>query len=247
MTVARRRAWLFVALVSAASASAAAQPLACASIRPGETAALAAARITGDARNRYAEWFQIVDPATRQVMAKSQYGLVRAGWSACIVDVRPRPASFAGTMAAAASTLDAIDSTYLSWALLVLLIAVAIHGADDYVTERRAVARLLTTFGETFVREFERPLVRSQPSGRVIDARLRLTPHRSRVDVLLAPRDGRPYPNLADHRKNLEYDVRRVLQLMQDPPFIPQPMRAEGRWVVVPFQLKVNPRQAGDR
>ena len=247
MTVDRRRALVLVAVISATSASASAQALACSPIRPGETAALAAARITGDARNRQAEWFQIFDPSSRQVMAKSQYGLVRAGWAACIVDVRPRPASFAGTMAAAASTLDAIDSTYLSWVLLVLLIAVAIHGADDYVTERRAVARLLTNFGETFVREFERPLVRSQPSGRVIDARLRLNPHRSRVDVLLAPRDGRPYPNLADHRKNVEYDVGRVLQLMKDPPFVQQPMHAEGRWVVVPFHLKVNPGQAGDR
>jgi hypothetical protein len=63
--------------------------------------------------------------------------------------------------------------------------------------------------------------------------------------VLLAPRDGRRYPNLADHRKNVEYDVTRVLQLMKDPPFVQGEMYTQGRWVVVPFQLKANPGQAG--
>ena len=151
------------------------------------------------------------------------------------------------TLAAAATTLDRIDSTYISWVLLVLLISLAIHGTDDYVSDRRAVLRLLTSFGDTFVNEFDRPLVRSHPSDRVIDSRLRVSPHRSRIDVLLAPRDGRPYPNLADHRKNVEYDVLRVLHRMNDPPLVQGPMYAQGRWVVVPFQLKVNDGQAGGR
>jgi hypothetical protein len=81
----------------------------------------------------------------------------------------------------------------------------------------------------------------------VIDSRLRFSPHRWRVDVLLAPRAGRLYPNLADHRKNVEYDVWRVLRAMNDPPFVQEPMYTQGRWVVVPFQLKANPGQAGGR
>lgn len=198
-----RRALLLVAIVSAASHSAAAQRLACAPIRPGETA--------------------------------------------CIANGRPRPASIAVTLAAAARTVDRADSTYVSWLFLVLLISLAIHGTNDYVSERRAVIRLLTSFGETFVNEFDRPLVRSHPSDRVVDSRLRVSPHRSRIEVLLAPRDGRPYPNLADHRKNVEYDVWRVLHRMNDPPFVQGPMYAQGRWVVVPFQLKVNPGQAGGK
>jgi hypothetical protein len=172
---------------------------------------------------------------------------VRPGEIACMVDERPRPASFTSTLAAAARTLDRIDSTYISWILLVVLISLAIHGTDDYVSDRRAVLRLLTSFGDTFVNEFDRPLVRSHPSDRVIDSRLRVSPHRSRIDVLLAPRDGRPYPNLADHRKNVEYDVLRVLHRMNDPPFVQRPMYAQGRWVVVPFQLKVNHGQAGGK
>jgi len=155
--------------------------------------------------------------------------------------------SITATLAAAARTIDRVDSTYVLWAVLALLIAIALRETEDYVGDRRAVLQLLARFGERFVQEFDRPLVRSLPSERVIDSRLRFNPDRSRVEVLLAPREGRAYPNLADHRKNVEYDVARVLRLMKDPPFIPEPMYAQGRWVVVPFQLKVNPGQAGDK
>lgn len=246
MTMNRRRAVLFVAIISAASESAAAQRLACSPIRPGESAARVAARITGDARNRNEPWFQILDPATNRAIPKSRYDLVHAGWIACVYE-RPRPVPIPAALAASSRTLDGLDSTYVSWVLLVLLISLAIHGADDYVSDRRVVRRLLASFGETFVREFDRPLVRAHPSDRVIDSRLRFTPHRSRVEVLLAPCAGRPYPNLADHRKNVEYDVWRVLRAMNDPPFVQEPMYAQGRWVVVPFQLKANPGQAGGR
>jgi hypothetical protein len=155
--------------------------------------------------------------------------------------------SIAATLAASARTIDRVDSTWVLWGVLVLLIAIAIHETGEYVTDRQAVLRLMATFGERFVQEFDRPLVRSLPSERVIDSRLRFNPDRSRVEVLLAPREGRAYPNLADHRKNVEYDVGRVLRLMKDPPFVPEPMYAQGRWVVVPFQLRVNPGQAGDK
>ena len=107
--------------------------------------------------------------------------------------------------------------------------------------------RCLKRFGERFIQEFERPLVPSRPLERVLDSRLRYSAHRARVDVLLAPREGRLYPNLADHRENVEYDVTRVLQVLQDHPFVHGPLFVRGRWVVVPFQLKVNAKQAGAR
>lgn len=138
-----------------------------------------------------------------------------------------------------------MTATIVLWVLFVLVIVLATRDVEDYVSDRRAVHRLLTAFGERFVQEFDRPLFRSHPSERVIDAELRVSPRQSRLEVLLAPRDGRRYPNLADHRKNVEYDVSRVLELMKDPPFVPGPMYAQGRWVVVPFELKVNPGQAG--
>jgi len=65
---------------------AAAQRLLCSTIRPRETAGLAARRITGDAGNTGQAWFQILDPRTRRFVAKSGYGHIRAGWQACIVN-----------------------------------------------------------------------------------------------------------------------------------------------------------------
>src|SRR4029434_4348328 len=56
----------------------------CYSIRARETAAKLARRVTGDARNEYQPWFQIVGSSSRSV-PKSQYDRIRRGWSACIV------------------------------------------------------------------------------------------------------------------------------------------------------------------
>jgi hypothetical protein len=103
----------------------------------------------------------------------------------------------------------------------------------------------LRRFGERFVREFDRPLVRVRPFEPVVEARLRVRPYRAEVHVMLAPRDGRPYPNLVDHQQNVEYDVERVLGVLNDQRFVCGPLQAQGRWVVVPLQLHVNPKQAG--
>lgn len=124
----------------------------------------------------------------------------------------------------------------------VVAIALIISGLNDYVRVRRAA---LSRFGERFVREFDRPLVRSRPSEQVVEARLRIRPYRKQVEVLLAPRGGRPYPNLVDHKQNVEYDVERVLGVLGDHRFVHGPLYAQGRWVVVPLQLQVNPKQAG--
>ena len=139
-----------------------------------------------------------------------------------------------------------MTATLVLWVLLVLLILFGIRDIADYVTDRRAMQQLLTNFGQRFAQEFDRPL-RSSPSERVLDSELRVSPRESRVEVLLAPRDGRRYPNLADHRKNVEYDISRVLELLKNPPFVPGPLYAQGRWVVVPFQLKVHSKQAGGK
>ena len=124
----------------------------------------------------------------------------------------------------------------------VLAIALIASGLHDYVRERTAP---LQRFGERFVHEFARPLVRIRPSEPVVDARLRVRPHRAQVEVLLAPRGGRNYPNLDDHKQNVEYDVERVLRVLKDQRFAHGPLYAQGRWVVVPLHLQVNPKQAG--
>ena len=70
-------------------------------------------------------------------------------------------------------------------------------------------------------------------------------PHRARLDILIAPGGGRHYPNLADHRKNVEYDVERITQCLRDETFLGGPIYAQGPWVVIPFQLKAEAKMEG--
>jgi len=63
--------------------------------------------------------------------------------------------------------------------------------------------------------------------------------------VLIAPGSGRRYPNLSDHRVNVEYDVRRVLRLLDDRLVVTRPLRLEGQWVVVSLRSKADVREAG--
>jgi hypothetical protein len=128
------------------------------------------------------------------------------------------------------------------WIALMVAIALIGSGLHDLLRDRSA---MLTRFGERFVREFDRPLVRVRPLEPVVEARLRVRPHRAQIEVLLAPRGGRPYPNLVDHKQNVEYDVDRVLRVLGDQRFVHGRLYAQGRWVVVPLHLQVNPNQAG--
>ena len=81
-------------------------------------------------------------------------------------------------------------------------------------------------FGARFVQEFARPLshCRGVTAPR---ARLRVSPRRACVEVLLAPGDGGSYPNLADHRGNVEYDVARVMATVAGESFVTAPPYAE--------------------
>ena len=252
-----RRALLVIVTVGAGSENALGQRLACSTIRPGETAAHVAARIAGHPQSRHEPWFQIVDPRARRFIAKAEYDRIHAGWRACIVNepvrrVLPRDRESTLTVGhiadagvAILAMLGRIESTYVVFGVLVVLLGLAALSIDEYMMGRQAVLWHLNRFGNRFIQEFERPLVPSRPFERVIDSRLRCNPHRARVDVLLAPRDGRRYPNLADHKRNVEYDVVRVARLLKDHAFVYGRPYAEGRWVVVPFQVKVSARQAG--
>jgi len=240
MTGGRRGALLLVAsLVTPGHAWA--QAVECAPIRSGETAARVAKRITGAAANQQEPWFQILDPAANRFVAKSQYQRLQPDWKACIVGAPLTHEAARGPLGWSAATLE---SPLVLWSLLALAIAMIASGLHDYV---RARAATLKQFGERFAREFDRPLVRSRPFEPVVEARLRVRPHRARVEVLLAPRGGRPYPNLIDHKQNVEYDVERVLRVLEDRRFVHGPLYAQGRWVVVPLQFQVNPQQAGGK
>ena len=66
------------------------QRITCATIHADETVAAVARRLTGDARNVEAPWFQIVNPTTARRVPKTRYTFIFAGWNACVVD-RPAP------------------------------------------------------------------------------------------------------------------------------------------------------------
>src|SRR5687768_6449790 len=79
-----RCALLFVVTLAATPAAAFSQSSVCHPIRGGESATQLARRITGDGRNKYQPWFQIMDHSSRFI-PKSQYDRIRRGWRACIV------------------------------------------------------------------------------------------------------------------------------------------------------------------
>ena len=244
------------------SASAVGQPerwLTCYPIRPGDTAARLAQRFTGNAHNRYQSWFQIVEPTTATLIPKSHYGRIQAGWHVCVATEMLRLGSAQRRYAVVSSSppallqsgvrqaQTAIDLTFLWWATPLLAISglvLARAVTRKYFVRRQACLEAMKKFGDSFISEFERPLFCRRADEPSVRSRLRFAPRRHTVEVLLAPVEGRTYPNLSDHRKNVEYDVERVLQLLRNAPFKTGPLSAEGPWVVIPFRLETD-RQEG--
>jgi hypothetical protein len=239
-----------VLILSAAPAYAAVPHYVCRTIQPGDTAARVAQRLTGDARNRYEPWFQIFDPATRAIQPKSEYDLILPGWKVClpkemIRDGLPLEQNQIVAVAIPAQPVHArpegvtSGQSPLPWFAASLLMAIGASVVIRRDLERQRVIRArMKQLGDEFIREFERPLLRQPCLGHPIRARLRLIPRRGRLDVLLAPNERRTYPNLSDHRKNLEYDVERVLQALGEELSVSGKPYARGPWVVIPFQLK---------
>ena len=116
---------------------------------------------------------------------------------------------------------------------------------DDHLARRRTASIVMRHFADRFVREFERPLIRYDDTERPVRSQLRWNALRPRFDILLAPGEGRRYPNLSDHKKNVEYDVARVIQVLGDESFVSGPLSTQAEWVVVPFRFKAGPKQAG--
>lgn len=248
----------------ASPAAVLAQSPVCYSIRSGETATQLARRITGDGRNMYQPWFQIVDRLSRSV-PKSQYDRVRPGWRACIAREAKEPGESSVQPVVPPDTSDApgvpggnlppmvadtirpaegVDLT-LAWvgaALVLPLFAWKI--ADDYAARRKTSLIVMRHYAHRFVREFERPLIHA-PTEPPLRARLRLRPARRRMDILLAPGAGRRYPNLSDHKKNMEYDVARIVRLLADDSFVRDPLYMHADWVVVPFRFNAAHKHTG--
>jgi len=259
------------------------ESLVCHAIRRGDTATQVARRITGDGRNEYQAWFQIMDPSFRFV-PKSQYDRVRPGWRACVIKgaIESRSpnanhveaaeaseatgaveapkaleapqahaavkASVVGPQRVASDVLRTIGSIDLIVVWLGAAVVVPWFGwriLDDYLARRRTASIIMRHFADRFVREFERPLIQQHAAERPVRVRLRYSPFGRRFDILLAPGASRRYPNLSDHKQNVEYDVVRVLHVLADESFVNGPLSAQAEWVVVPFQFKVGPKPTG--
>jgi hypothetical protein len=254
-----RNAAAIVLVVAAGGQPALAEGFTCFVIQPGDTASLLAWRLTGDMEHRHEPWFQIVEPATSRYVPKSEYRRIYPGWHACVAEERlqpqwvqaaeapppidpppPMPPADAGSPLATPGVAAIGSAVLLSLAALL-----AWHIAAAYSSGRQKLVTMMTLYGERFVREFERPLLRPGSERRALKARLRIKPIRQRLDILLAPNEGRTYPNLADHRKNVEYDVGRVLRMLNDKRFVSERLSRQGRWVIVRCRFRADLTSGG--
>jgi len=277
-----RRVLPTVLMLAIAPTAVFAQSLVCHAMRRGDTASHVAQRLTGNGRNKYQPWFQIVAPSGSFV-PKSQYDRVRPGWRACVVvtraiGTRPRkttPVAVSGSSAtiqssaavdpstaievsaapvaavqaprvlAASRTVATVTTSGGKVDLTVVWLGAAIavpwfgwHMLGDVLDRRRRASLARRHFADRFVREFERPLIRQPGADRPVRVRVRSSRFGRRFDILLAPGTSRRYPNLSDHKQNVEYDVSRVLQALADDSFVNGPLHAHEEWVVVPFQSR---------
>jgi len=279
---------LIVLMLEAVPTDAFARSFTCHAIRRGESAAQAARRTTGNGRNAYQAWFQIMDASSRFV-PKSQYDRVHAGWRACVVPaIRSLPSNAnhvevrqaanvtkapdgsgvskllvaPTTLASADAGADAgersqpvgsdvsrrlagVDLTMLWLCATVVVLWLGWWVVDDYLARRKTASIVVGHFVDRFVDEFERPLVRYDVWEQPVRSRLRLGVRLGRFDILLAPGEGRRYPNLSDHKKNVEYDVARVVHMLGDDSFVTGALYTQAGWIVVPFQFTARPKPSG--
>jgi hypothetical protein len=303
-----RAVWsaLIVLMLEPFPAAALAQAPVCHAIRRGESAAQVARRTTGNGRNAYQAWFQIMNASAR-VVPKSQYDRIHAGWLACVAPIARGPSSTANDAApreaadqfeipdrsavpqllaarttlasagaddvriadaaadrargdgvvveardslqAAASTLfralGGVDFTMLWLGAAMVVPWLGWRIVDDYLDRRKRAAIVVQYFVHRFVNEFERPLVRYDVAEHPVRSRFRCGARLKRFEILLAPGEGRHYPNLSDHKKNVEYDVARVMRVLGDDSFVSGAPYTQAGWTVVPFQFRADARPSG--
>ena len=244
-----------VLMVIVMSADASAQEFVCSSIRPGDTAARLALRLTHSADSRHAPWFQVLDPTTSRFVPKTAYHAILPGWKVCIAreaaTSRSRrqiasPWARAKPETAPLFGRPAVAFMYASMMTVAILAAlVAVPAARKHFDRRCAMLDSMSGFAAAFVSEFARPLPRQRAVEEPIKARLKCAPYRARLEILLAPNQGHRYPNLSDHKKNLEYDIERVLRIVPHQPFVRGEPYSRGDWVVIPFQVPAGVTQEG--
>jgi hypothetical protein len=222
----------------------------CYRIRPGDSAADVAMHLTGHRGNLSESSFQIFD-SHRQLVSKAQYNLISPGWTVCLAEGRapvPAPAAIrtsvpakplVGVLPTAVAALQPTlyDPDMWWFASLVMVATTSLFALNSW-RKQLALAHIMRGFGGDFVREFGRPWAQYRGAAALPRARLRLNPRQARLEILVAPSPGRTYPNLSDHRSNVEYDVMRVTAALKHADFTSAEPYAEGEWVVLPFQFK---------
>ncbi|HJZ75213.1 MAG TPA: hypothetical protein VKE51_25940 [Vicinamibacterales bacterium] len=139
-----------------------------------------------------------------------------------------------------------VDPTHIWLGAAAVVPALGFLILGGYVRRRNAATIFMTQFANLFVREFGRPLLQNATEP-AVRSQLRISPYRARMEICLAPGNGRRYPNLSDHRKNVEYDVDRVLSALADESFARGRLRMREGWVVVPFRFSARLKQRGVR
>jgi hypothetical protein len=249
----------FVLLLDVCSRPVAAQQFACWPIVHGDTAFSLALRLTGTSTSLYSDRFQIRDPARRRFVPKSQYQRLSPHWQACVArEIRAARAPLPPPRPPAEQRLVAYDLTpipqpppaapldlTLMWQVgaTVSLVLFACAMIVKFVPDR-AIPPDLQHAGEQFLAAFARPLIDPASATPPIRARLRFVRRAQQLEICIAPNVGRRYPNLSDHKTNVEYDVNRIAQLMRTHVVVREGLRAEGQWVVVPIR-RADVNQAG--
>ena len=242
-----------------------AQQFVCRPIAPGDTASSLARRLMGSAAAAYGDAFQIRDPARRMFVPKSHYLRLQSEWQACVAagPVRNTPVAYAPEVLLATAAIAAdeamiapaaraasasVSDVHAGRTISIVTYAATVGAAGLVIMWLSAVGSSLVLrpmpaavrrAGEDFVAVFAQPL--NDPSSEVppIQTRLRFVRRKQQLEISIAPGPGHCYPNLADHKKNLEYDVDRVMRVLGNYALTGYP-RAAGRWVVVTIQPSIS-------
>jgi len=116
---------------------------------------------------------------------------------------------------------------------LLILLACIVVGSS---LAPRPIPPVMQRAGQEFVVAFAEPLIDSSSGVPPIRARLRFIRHQQ-LEISIAPGFGRRYPNLIDHKSNVEYDVARVMQTLGPHFVVSDRLRAAGMWVIVRIRL----------
>lgn len=257
----RRLVAVGVLLVCVVPSRVDAQQFVCRPIARGDTASSLARRLTGNAASAYSHVFQILDPARRMFVPKSQYRRLRTEWQACVAagPLTGTPSAYAPAAASAATatvpteptvTITPLPTTLaplrpapadrmLSGVLFgvavgaVVLMIVLLSAAAIGWLAPGPIPPPIRRAGERFVTAFAQPLVDVASGSPPIETRLRFLRRKRQLQISIAPGRGRRYPNLSDHKRNVEYDVNRVIRVLGNRYVVSDRLRATGKWVVV--------------